>query len=116
MPNKLKEKYDISSYICGTAGQSMPDTCRIAYETLKRQKPKIVILEANNIYSSVGIAVPIARVLNVILPVTEYHNRWKNLKKEDFFGKKNYTYKDENKGSDIKGIVAVYIIFWQCMI
>ena len=98
MPNRLKEKYDISAYICGTSGQSMPDTCRIAYETLKRQKPKIVILEANNIYNPVGIAVPIARVVNVILPVTEYHNRWKNVNKKDFFGKKEYTYRDENKG------------------
>ena len=104
IPKRMKEEYGISSYICGNPGQSMPDTCRIVYETLKRQKPKMIILEANNIYNPVGIAVPVARVINVVLPITEFHYRWKNLKKEDFFGKKNYTYKDENKGYHYVGV------------
>ena len=98
MPKRLWDEYGYTAYICGTSGQSMPDTCRIMYETLKKQKPKIVILEANNTYNPVGIFVPVARIINVMLPVTEYHNRWKSLRKEDFSGKKEYTYRDESKG------------------
>ena len=98
MPMRLWKEYGFTVYVCGTAGQSLPDTCKIAYETLKKQNPKIVIIEADNIYNSVGIFVPIARILNEILPITEYHNRWKTLRKEDFFGKINYTESDENKG------------------
>ena len=98
IPMRIWKKYGYTLYVCGTSGQSLPDTCKIAYETLKNQKPKIVILEADNVFNSVGITVPIARVINEILPITEYHNRWKSLTKEDFFGKINYTDTDENKG------------------
>ena len=59
---------------------------------------KIVILETNNLFTDTSITVPMARVLNELLPITEYHNRWKSLKKEDFFGKINYTATDVNKG------------------
>ena len=98
MPMRIWEKYGYTFYVCGTSGQSMPDTCKIAYDTLKKQSPKIVILEADNIFNSVGITVPIARVINEILPITEYHNRWKTLAKNDFFGEIKYTDTDENRG------------------
>ena len=98
IPMRLWNEYGFTTYICGTSGQTLPDTCRIAYDTLKKQKPKIVILEADNIYIPTGITVPIARVLYNILPIMEYHNRWKTLTKPDFLGKINYTETDEHKG------------------
>ena len=98
MPMKIWEDYGFTSYICGTAGQTLPDTCRMVYDTTKNQKPKIVILEANNIYNSVSVTVPMARILNIIMPITEYHNRWKSLRLEDFFGKIEYKETDINKG------------------
>ena len=63
MPMRIWKDYGYTSYICGTSGQSLPDTCKIAYQTLKNQKPKIVILEADNIYAATGISVPFARIL-----------------------------------------------------
>ena len=98
MPMKIWEDYGFTMHVCGEAGQTLPDTCRMAYDTLKKQHPKIIILEANNIYNSTNITVPIARVINILLPITEYHNRWKNLKLNDLFGKIEYTTTDINKG------------------
>ena len=98
MPMRIWKNHGISMHVCGAAGQTLPDTCRIVYKTLKKQKPKIVILETNNLFTDTSITVPMARVLNELLPITEYHNRWKSLKKEDFFGKINYTATDINKG------------------
>ena len=98
IPMKLWKEYGYTSFVCGTSGQTLPDTCRIAYDTLKKQNPKIVILEADTIFSPTEISVPIARVLYNILPITEYHNRWKTLTKNDFFGKIEYTETDANKG------------------
>ena len=98
MPMKLWDDYGYATYVCGTSGQTLPDTCKIVYETLKKQKPKILILETDNIYNPTKITVPLARILNIALPVTEYHNRWKSLRKEDFFGKIKYTNTDLNKG------------------
>ena len=98
IPMNIWKKYGIATYNCATSGQTLPDTCRMIYETLKDQKPKIVILEANNSYIQTSITVPIARIVNELLPITEYHNRWKNLKPNDFFGPVNYTYTDFKKG------------------
>lgn len=98
IPTELWKNYGFSSFICGTSGQTLPDTLRIAYDTLKKQKPKIVILEADNIFEPTEFDVPIARVLYEILPIIEYHNRWKTLTFQDFFGKFDYSEKDPFKG------------------
>ena len=98
MPMRLWENYGYVSYVCATSGQTLPDTCKLAYESLKNQNPKLIVLEADNIFNSVSITVPMARVVNILLPITEHHNRWKELKKEDFFGKINYTDININKG------------------
>lgn len=106
IPMKMWEDYGITSYVCATSGQTLPDTCKMAYDTLKKQKPKIIILEANNSYIPTSITVPMARIINILLPVTEYHNRWKNLKPEDLFGPINYTNTDVNRGYYYVGRVA----------
>ena len=98
MPMKLWEDYGFTMHVCGEAGQTLPDTCRMAYDTMKKQQPKLVILESNNIYNSVNVTVPIARVINIMFPITEYHNRWKNLKLKDFYSKIEYNTTDINKG------------------
>ena len=98
IPIRFWEKYGYTSFACGTSGQTLPDTCRIAYDTLKNQTPKIIILEADNIFIRTELSVPIARILYEILPITEYHNRWKSLTKNDFFGKIEYTERDVHKG------------------
>lgn len=98
IPIRFWENYGFTAFICGTSGQTLPDTCRIAYDTLKKQSPKIIILEADNIFIPTEITVPLARVLYEILPITEYHNRWKSLDKNDFFGKISYTQRDVHKG------------------
>lgn len=98
IPMKIWDKHGITMYNCTHAGQTLPDTCRMVYDTLKEQHPKIVILETNNSYISTSITVPMARIVNELFPITEYHNRWKSLKPEDFFGPIKYTYTDFKKG------------------
>lgn len=105
MPMKMWEKYGITAYNCSNAGQTLPDTSRAVYDTLKNQHPKLIILEANNSYIQTSVTVPMARVLNEILPITEYHNRWKSLKPNDFFGPINYTYTHPYKGYYFVGAV-----------
>lgn len=105
MPMKIWENHGFTSYVCGTPGQTLTDSWKIAYEALKKQKPKMIILETDHFYSSTRITEPIAKIVNVLLPITEYHNRWKSLKSEDFFGKIDYTYTNINKGYHYVGNV-----------
>ena len=105
IPMQLWEKHGFTMYSCTQAGQTLPDTCEMVYSTLKKQKPKIVILETNNSYIQTKITVPMARIINKVLPITEYHNRWKSLQANDFFGPIEYTNKEINKGYYYVGVV-----------
>ena len=67
IPIYLWQDYGFTSFICGTSGQTLPDTCRIAFDTLKNQKPKIVILEADTIYLPTRITVPVSRIIYNII-------------------------------------------------
>lgn len=106
IPMNIWEKYGITSYVCATSGQTLPDTCKMAYDTLKKQKPKLIMLETNNLYIPTSITVPMARIINILMPITEYHNRWKSLKPEDLFGPINYNNTDINRGYYYVGRVA----------
>ena len=72
------------------------------YDATQKQKPKVVLLESNAIFDDVSIAVPFARIVQTILPITEYHSRWKSLKIEDFYKKPEYTSKDYLKGFHLR--------------
>lgn len=98
VPMKLWEDYGFTSYISGTPGQSVPDSCMFVYKAMKTQKPKIVILESHNIYKRVSLGTPITKVSENILPIIKNHNRWKNLNNNDFFSKVDYTWTDDMKG------------------
>lgn len=106
IPMQIWQDYGITTYVCANAGQTLPDTCQMVYETLKKQKPKVVILEANNSYIPSSVTVDMARVANVLFPITEYHNRWKSLNSEDFFGPINYRETEVNRGYYYVGAVA----------
>ena len=98
IPMELWDKYGYTAYSYGTSGQSLPDTLKYLYVASKTQSPKIVLLEANNIYNEMNITILMTRVLQLMLPIAEYHDRWKDLTPNDFFGTIEYTYKDFMRG------------------
>lgn len=102
IPMKLWEDKGYTSQICGYPGIVLPDTIKSLYDATRTQNPKVVVLESNVIFDDVSIAVPLSRVVQTILPITEYHDRWKNLKLEDFYKKTEYTSKDYLKGFHLK--------------
>ena len=98
VPMELWDKYGYTTYICGKPGQVLPDTLKVMFDTSKKQKPKAIILETNLIYNDVSITVPVGRVIQEILPITQYHDRWKNLTFRDFNPEIEYTRTDHMKG------------------
>lgn len=102
IPMKIWEDKGYTCQICGYPGLVLPDTIKSLYDATRNQKPKIVILEANVIFDEVSITVPFARLIQELLPITEYHDRWKNLKLDDFYKKIEYTSTDYMKGFHYK--------------
>ena len=90
IPMKLWDEYGYTSYVCGVPGQRTPETFEIVYKTLQNQNPKMILIEANVIFIPTELETPIGKLINTILPITKYHDRWKDLTGEDFFGKVEY--------------------------
>lgn len=95
-PAVLFEKYGITSYASGRPSESMKNINPILNESLKTQKPGLVILEADCFYNKNALA---PDSTNLLLSPFIYHSRWKELNKKDFYslpGRKNSI--DINKG------------------
>ena len=98
IPMKMWEDCGYTCQICGYPGLVLPDTMKSLYDATRNQKPKLVVLEANAIFDEVSITIPFSRLIQTLLPITEYHDRWKNLRLEDFYKDVEYTSTDYMKG------------------
>ncbi len=110
-PMQLWRDCGYTSYICGTSGQTLDNSYNYLKLVLETQTPKLVILETNAAYRSDGIQTDVINALTktaeIIMPVFEYHNRWKSLSSYDFCKSPEYTWKNDMKGfSYIKKVDA----------
>jgi len=98
IPLEAWNEYGYASYVLGSPGQKLPAIVTVLYDAIKKQNPKVVMLEADTIYKETKITSPILQLVNRVLPVLQYHNRWKKLNGNDFFGEINYTKRQRDKG------------------
>ncbi len=98
VPIEIWKEYGFTSYINGTPAQILPDSIRFTYNAMKTQNPKIVILEVDNLFEGGGVAGMVQQIAFQCLPILEYHDRWKSLNANDFFGKIDYTWTEDLKG------------------
>ena len=98
IPLELWNQYGFTSYVCGTPAQRILNSYEYLQYAYKSQKPRIVILEANNLYTKNGFVRRMKETIDKFIPAFEYHDRWKNLSKEDFYKSPNYTEIVNDKG------------------
>ncbi len=101
-PLIMYNKYGFTSYVCATPGQRIYDTLKYFNKALEKQKPKVIVIETNAIYRKYNFFENMVANWKNYFPLFEYHNRWKELNKNDFIGKVEYTYMHPNKGFKIK--------------
>lgn len=97
-PMQLWEEYGYTSYVCGTPAQQLYQSYDFLQLTLKTQQPKIVILETNSIYRKLSLEKYLYYQCEQWLPILKYHNRWKQIKTQDFYQPIEYTWKHDMKG------------------
>lgn len=105
-PMDLWDKHGITSYICGTPGQAVSDSVLFLEKACKIQKPKLVILGADNIFDGMGISTYYFSKLKDKVRIFQYHNRWKSLGWEDFYKKPTNDWTDTNKGFNYSTFVS----------
>ena len=90
--------YGFTAYAHGVPSQPLIDCYYDFIKVMKNQNPKVVMLETDSIYQWYSKSRPLAETLYKILPVIEYHNRWKTLNSDDFKFEFKNTYVDDSKG------------------
>lgn len=111
-PMQIWRDYGHTAYVCGTSRQYVQDTYTFLENFTQSQKPKVVVLEANLLYRAEGRLSDVFRIAQNtvfrLLPVFEYHNRWKKLEIGDLHKSKHYSWRDELKGFRINGKIVPY--------
>lgn len=100
-PLEMWKTYGITSYVCGTPGQRMEASWGFLKEIFKTQKPKIVMLETNELYRETSPANWLFKKMETYMPVFHWHDRWKTLKTSDFSDEVSYTHIEKYKGFQI---------------
>lgn len=81
VPSVLYEKTGLSSYVSGVANQSMNKINTLLSSALQTQKPQIIILEADCLYTKSS---SFYGRIDAATRLFQYHTRWKELKRRDF--------------------------------
>lgn len=97
-PMQLWDEQGYTSYVCGTPSQPLYQSYEFLKTTLKTQKPKIVILEANALYRRLKLNNYVCYQAEQFIPVLKYHNRWKTIEPQDFYEPIEYTWENDMKG------------------
>ena len=98
IPMEMYQKHGFTSYVLATPGQPLYYTKTLLDRTLKSQTPRVIVLETNAIYRNFQPFSPLIEEVRKILPVFDYHDRWKSLSIEDFSMNIHYTYNNAMKG------------------
>lgn len=101
-PMQMYDEYGFTSHDLGTGAQRLYDTYNYLKRTLKKQKPKVIVLETNIIFRKFSMDRVFSGELKNLLPFIKYHNRWKTLTINDFTSGISYTYTSPLKGFKTK--------------
>lgn len=97
-PLQMWHEQGITSYDISTSAQPLPYTKKLLTRALATHKPRVVVLETNMLFRKVSLDDALWREVANIMPILEYHDRWKSLNASDFSGSVKATWTDSKKG------------------
>lgn len=100
-PLQLWHEQGIPSYVCAEPSQKIVEAYSLLKQTYLNQTPQLIILEVDELFTKSDVDdldISISETLKEIFPVFDYHNRWKNIQKDDFIKEKVYNQKILTKG------------------
>ena len=86
-PIQLYKEHGFTSLNLCTPGQFMYDTYVLLKNTYKKQKPKLVVIDANMMFSFLN---PLKFILLQNFPIFHYHNIDTNKISEEYFARKGF--------------------------
>lgn len=111
-PMEMWNSYGFTSYVSGTGHQMIGESMNILKKALEHQKPKVVILETDELYTKSNSFRIITRDLKRLIydqfSVLNYHDRWKTFDIKTAFAPKQYSARFAAKGQFVSGAVVPY--------
>lgn len=101
-PMQMWRQWGFTSYTSGTPLQLVMYSNTLLHRALSSQSPKVVVFETNSFYTRTNVSTALARTVQDVFPVFEYHNRWKSLTMADFTTTPTATWTDDNRGFTIR--------------
>ena len=87
-----------TGYVCATTGQNTEKSAIFAKAVFARQHPKVVFLEANQLYKEYTALEAFSQRLDAAVPVLQYHDNWKFLRPAQALQPVNYQQDVPEKG------------------
>ena len=106
-PLELWNHHGYTTYVAGEGSQALSQSVIMLEKMLKNQKPKLVLLETDAVFSGLPHNTLVSIVKNK-MPLFQYHDRWKSVKAEDMFRKPHYNNKTVTKGQYVSTEVVPY--------
>ena len=82
-PMELWRQFGFAGYNCGVVGQHAQDTYYLMEKVLRKQSPKVILLETNELFRSSkgsnGIETVVDNAAAKYFPLLQYHNGWKMI-------------------------------------
>ena len=97
-PLQMWNEQGFTSYVCGTKKQLLPYSDTMLRRVTENQHPSIVVIEVNMVFTETSYTEVLKRLGKNILPILEYHDRWRMLKLSDFYALPQATWTDPMKG------------------
>ena len=97
-PMAMWNQHGFTSYVCATSGQPMNLSYYYLVRAFQKQTPKVVVLETDTLFQGITMDKSLLSDASLLLPIFQYHNRWKSLKPEDITSPISHTWTDPLKG------------------
>ena len=97
-PLEMFKEYGFTSYNCGTHAQHLHYGQTLLHRATRHQNPRVAVVETGTLFREFSVSESIFQTMQDVLPVFEYHNRWKYFTPYDYATKPVHTYTDSQKG------------------
>lgn len=97
-PLNLWNETGIAAHVCARGDNKMFYTYEFAEAALEHQQPKMLMLEADALYTGVGRTEILRNKFERLLSIFRYHDRWKDLHLRDLNPRVEYTHTSDTKG------------------
>lgn len=102
-PLQMWHERGFTSYDASSAGQKIIYGKTLLKRAFAKHSPRVVVFETDSLFRDFSISEGVFREMEDVLPVLEYHNRWKSLTLADVTSMPQTTWSDENKGFVLRG-------------